>query len=295
MTPCRSTALLAKVGIRTLLGATKVKPQLTEREHYELGCALLGARGVDDAASAKAMAEGTLLLQTMHYPGHALPRWRHQVARINKGRSQEAPWRIKCPRCMLVRSVPQKPLKLARGWPKLRCNHCQEEPRVGAWQCQGCLQQVMRCDCPAGAKQPEPSQRARRIMRLLSRPCAEPVEAAAQAPGNEQELGDPSSLADPGNGQQRPLVGAGASSASAAPTEAAAQAQGCEQDEGDGTAAGGGRLGEVAGPLTSRPLGANPTILAAPGTGQQHPMGGKGARGSGEEQAGATSAVQGAA
>ena len=128
----------------------------------------------------------------------------------------------------------RRPAKLARGWPTLRCKHCQEEVRAGQWHCQGCLQQVTRCDCPAGQKQPEPSARARRIMRLLERTGADHGEAAAQ------ERGD-------------------------------------EQGGGDGDAAGEGRLGEVAAPPTSRPLGTTLAHLAAPGTGTQRPHGGNAA------------------
>ena len=210
---------MACMGIRTMLGAVTVRCAVTEREHYHLVCALLCARGVHDSVSHKAIFEGTLSLVTTHMAGASLPKWRESVGRTHADARNESVWRLQCPRCGLEHAERRRPLKLAKGWPKVRCNHCQEEPRAGQWRCQGCLQQVLNCDCPEGRKQPIASARAKRIMRLLAGNTMPPGEA-------------------PGQGV-RPTLGGE-----------------------DVPTAGGRRLGEVAAPLTSDPLGAT---LRSPG------------------------------
>ena len=115
-------APLIMMGIRTMLGGVPALPALTDREHDLLAHAILHLRGAHLRTQHDAFANGMLKLPRVHINGAMLPKWRD---RHHPGHANSAVWKVKCPHCSLARGVRGKPMRLIRGWPKIRRNRCQ--------------------------------------------------------------------------------------------------------------------------------------------------------------------------
>ena len=162
--------------------------------------------------------------------------------------------------CRATISLPQRPQPNQKGWPRTSCSTCNKVQRLGAATCIACNSAMSKCACTAGAPQPGENSQSRRLFAMLGETArgALPVPPAAPGPdlgprgvasGLEARIARPSGTADdPATGLQAP-TGATACNGVSPHAHAATPRL-------FGATAGGGRLGEVAAPLTSQCLGA---------------------------------------
>ena len=137
-----------------------------EDEWAALHRSALALRGMRTQADWENFCDGRATAVTRHVPGHALPMWRRDP-RMANAETQVRNWMVICPVCRKGIQLSAKPMRLARGWPKLRCQACHSEPRAGRAVCGGCGGAVASCRCDPAKPQPDLTRRREVFLGLL--------------------------------------------------------------------------------------------------------------------------------
>jgi len=131
----RGCKRLNELGVKKAMGAFHATPFLDEtlRERLKERIKMLLDDGVRGARKLNL--------------GQRLP-WRLEAAApAGEAAPGGGPYRVACPHCDAGVPLADRPVRLGRGWPKVRCPSCTKDFRCGAARARCCGGQLMRCAC----------------------------------------------------------------------------------------------------------------------------------------------------
>ena len=133
--PVKGCQRLGELGVRTAVGAIRACPALSDAQRERVRSRVLQLLAPP--------ARGQRRLPT----SQRLP-WRTADApEAPPAAPASGPYRLECSTCHSELTLPDRPVRLGRGWPKLRCIACGQLSRCGAAVVRCCRMALMDCSC----------------------------------------------------------------------------------------------------------------------------------------------------